>query len=174
MKRIVICSDGTWSAPDRELTTNVTRMARAVLPTASGGTAQVVFYDAGGGTEGHWVWRLLGAESGKQLEKNIRDCYRFLAHNYEEGDEIYLFGFSRGAYTLRSLAGMVRNVGVLRKPEARRFRNASRLYRRSDASPASREAAAFRAAHSREAAITFIGSGTWWGRWASRCGAWGS
>ena len=157
MKRIVICSDGTWSTPDREFPTNVTRLARAVLPTAPDGAAQVVFYDAGVGTEGSWAWRVLGAVSGKGLEKNIRDCYRFLVHNYEEGDEIYLFGFSRGAYTVRSLAGMVRNVGVLRKSEACQFRNAYRLYRRSDASPASREAAAFRAAHSREAAITFIG-----------------
>ena len=157
MKRIVICSDGTWSTPDRELPTNVTRMARAVLPTAPDGAAQVVFYDAGVGTEGSWLWRLLGGVSGRGLEKNIRDCYRFLVHNYEEGDEIYLFGFSRGAYTVRSLAGMVRNVGVLRKSDADQFRNAYRLYRRSDASPASSEAAAFRAAHSREAAITFIG-----------------
>ncbi len=157
MKRIVICSDGTWSTPDRELPTNVTRMARAVLPTAPDGAAQVVFYDAGVGTEGSWLWRLLGGVSGRGLEKNIRDCYRFLVHNYEEGDEIYLFGFSRGAYTVRSLAGMVRNVGVLRKSDADQFRNAYRLYRRSDASPASSEAAAFRAAHSREAEITFIG-----------------
>ena len=103
MKRIVICSDGTWNTPDLEAPTSVTRMARAVLPTAPGGTAQVVFYDAGVGTEGSRLWRLIGAISGKGLEKNIRDCYRFLVHNYEEGDEIYLFGFSRGAYTVRSL-----------------------------------------------------------------------
>ena len=157
MKRIVICSDGTWSTPDRELPTNATRMARAVLPTAPDGAAQVVFYDAGVGTEGSWPWQLLGAISGKGLEKNIRDCYRFLVHNCEDGDEIYLFGFSRGAYTVRSLAGMIRNAGVLRKSEADQFRNAYRLYRRPDAPPGSKDAVAFRAAHSRESAITFIG-----------------
>ncbi len=157
MKRIVICSDGTWGTPDQESPTNVTRMARAVLPTAPDGTVQVVFYDAGIGTEGSLLSRIVGGVSGKGIEKNIRDCYRFLVHNYEEGDEIYLFGFSRGAYTVRSLAGMVRNAGVLRKSEAERFQDAYRLYRRSDAAPGSSEAAEFRAAHSHEAMITFIG-----------------
>lgn len=157
MKRIVICSDGTWSTPDQESYTNVTRVARMVLPSAPDGTAQVVFYDAGVGTEGSWLWRLLGAVSGRGIEKNIRDCYRFLMHNYDEGDEIYLFGFSRGAYTVRSLAGMIRNVGVLRKCEAEKLGKAYRLYRRRDAAPGSEQAARFRAAHSREAAIAFIG-----------------
>ena len=158
MKRIVICSDGTWNTPDGAALTNVTRIARAVLPTAPDGTAQVVFYDAGVGTEGSRLWRLLGGVSGKGLEKNIRDCYRFLVHNYEEGDEIYLFGFSRGAYTVRSLAGMVRNCGVLKKQDAEeQFQNAYRLYRGRDAPPGSGEAAGFRAAYSREAEITFIG-----------------
>ena len=157
MKRIVICSDGTWNTPDTERPTNVTRIARAVLPCDPGGTVQVVFYDAGVGTEGPWFWRVLGGVSGKGIEKNIRDCYRFLMHNYEPGDEIYLFGFSRGAYTVRSLAGMIRNVGVLHKSAAERVGDACRLYRRRDAAPDSEEAAAFRAGHSREVAITFIG-----------------
>ena len=61
MKRIVICSDGTWGTPDQELPSNVTRLARAVLPTAPDGTAQVVFYDAGVGTEGSWFYRAVGA-----------------------------------------------------------------------------------------------------------------
>ena len=157
MKRLVICSDGTWNTPDAERPTNVTRVARAVLPCAPGGTAQVVFYDAGVGTEGPWTWRVLGGVSGKGIEKNIRDCYRFLVHNYEPGDEIYLFGFSRGAYTARSLAGMVRNIGILRKSESGRIQDAFQLYRRRDAKPDSPEAIAFRADFSREATITFIG-----------------
>ena len=156
MKRIVVCSDGTWSVPDKERPTNVTRMARAVAPTAPDGRVQVVFYDAGVGTEGLWS-RFAGGVSGKGIEKNIRDCYRFLMHNYEEGDEIYLFGYSRGAYTVRSLAGMVRNVGLLWKSEAGELGRAYQLYRRRDAGPSSEEARAFRAAHSQEAAITFIG-----------------
>ena len=118
MKRIVVCSDGTWGTPDQELPSNVTRLARAVLPTDPGGKTQVVFYDAGVGTEGFWLYRLVGAVSGRGIQKNIRDCYRFIMHNYEDGDEVYLFGFSRGAYTVRSLAGMIRNVGLLHKSDA--------------------------------------------------------
>ena len=157
MKRIVVCSDGTWGTPDQELPSNVTRLARAVLPTDPGGMAQVVFYDAGVGTEGSWPYRLVGAVSGRGIQKNIRDCYRFIMHNYDGGDEIYLFGFSRGAYTVRSLAGMIRNVGLPHKSEAEKLQQAYRLYRRSDAAPDSEEARGFRAAYSREVEIAFIG-----------------
>ena len=157
MKRIVICSDGTWQRPGQAVPTQVTRLARAVLPKAPDGTAQVVFYDAGVGTEGGWLYRVLGGVSGRGLEKNIRDCYRFLVHNYEDGDEIYLFGFSRGAYTVRSLAGLVRNCGVLKNPEAERLPEAYKMYRRTDAAPDSKGPQAFRACYSREAEITFIG-----------------
>lgn len=156
MKRIVICSDGTWQTPNQEDTTHVVEMARAVLPSASDGTPQVVFYDWGVGTES-WAIRLAGGISGKGIQRNIRDCYRFLMHNYEDGDEIYLFGFSRGAYTVRSLAGMIRNCGVLRKTEAARLEEAYSMYRRNDAAPNSDEAKRFRSACSREATITFIG-----------------
>ena len=157
MKRIIICSDGTWNTPDQESPSNVTEIARAVLPTGPDGTPQVVFYDAGVGTESSPLLRMLGGVSGKGIEKNIRDCYRFLMHNYEEGDEIYLFGFSREAYTVRSLVGMARNVGVLEKSEASRIPEAFRMYRRSDAKPRSEEATRFRDRYSREVTITFIG-----------------
>ena len=156
MKRIVICSDGTWQTPVQENTTHVIEMARAVLPTAPDGTVQVVFYDWGVGTES-WANRLAGGVSGKGIERNIRDCYRFLTHNYEDSDEIYLFGFSRGAYTVRSLAGLIRNCGVLRKAEAGRLSEAHDVYRRKDAAPDSPEAEGFRSAYSREATIAFIG-----------------
>ena len=156
MKRIVICSDGTWQTPRQEDTTHVLEMARAVLPAAADGTVQAVFYDWGVGTDG-LLHRVLGGISGQGIDRNIRDCYRFLVHNYEDGDEIYLFGFSRGAYTVRSLAGLVRNCGILRKDEAGRLSDAYRIYRRADAAPSSAEAKAFRAAYSREAMIAFIG-----------------
>ena len=117
MKRIVICSDGTWQTPNQDNATHVLEMARAVLPTARDGTTQVVFYDWGVGTD-NWLNRMVGGISGKGIDKNIRDCYRFLAYNYQDGDEIYLFGFSRGAYTVRSLAGLIRNCGILTKAKA--------------------------------------------------------
>ena len=78
-------------------------------------------------------------------------------HNYDDGDEIYLFGFSRGAYTVRSLAGMMRNVGLLRKSEADKLQDAFRLYHRPDAAPNSYEARLFRASYSHEVEVTFIG-----------------
>ena len=156
MKRIVICSDGTWQTPVQANTSHVIEMARAVLPAAPDGTVQVVFYDWGVGTES-WANRLAGGVGGKGIERNIRDCYRFLTHNYEDGDGIYLFGFSRGTYTVRSLAGLIRNCGVLRKAEAGRLSEAYRMYRRDDAAPGSEEAKAFRSAYSREATIEFIG-----------------
>ena len=117
MKRIVICSDGTWQTPRQANVTHVVEMARAVLPTAPDGTTQVVFYDASVGTEG-WINRLVGGISGKGIQQNIRDCYRSLIYNYEDGDEIYLFGFSRSAYTVRSLAGLICNCGMLTKAGA--------------------------------------------------------
>ncbi len=156
MKRVVICSDGTWQTPNQDNATHVLEMARAVLPTAPDGTTQVVFYDWGVGTD-NWLNRLVGGISGKGIDKNIRDCYRFLVHNYEDGDEIYLFGFSRGAYTVRSLAGLIRNCGILKKAKADKIDDAYALYRRRDADPKSKKAKKFRRKHSREATVRFIG-----------------
>ena len=155
-KRIVICCDGTWNRPEQPVPSNVVRTARAVLPTAPDGVAQVVFYDEGVGT-GNRIDRLLGGAFGDGLVKNIADGYRFLVHNYEEGDELFLFGFSRGAYTARSLAGLLRNAGLLHKAHADHFTAAFDLYRRQDAPPSSPEAQAFRAAHSREVGVHFLG-----------------
>ena len=85
MKRIIICCDGTRNKPDKKNPTNVIKLARAVLPTAPDGTSQIVFYDEGVGT-GPGLDHLLGGMFGSGLEKNIGDAYRFLIHNYEDGD----------------------------------------------------------------------------------------
>ena len=87
MKRLVVCSDGTWNSPEQKHPTNVLKMARMVTPSALDGTPQVVFYDQGVGT-GNWVDRWIGGITGKGLSKNIQDAYRFLMHNYEDGDEV--------------------------------------------------------------------------------------
>ena len=97
-KRLVICCDGTWNSPEQHHVTNVVRTARAVLPTDEAGTPQVVFYDWGIGS---YHDKLRGGMLGAGIDKNIQDAYRFLVHNYAAGDQIYLFGFSRGAYTAR-------------------------------------------------------------------------
>ena len=123
MKRIVICGDGTWNERDRldkrtgtRRPTNVTKMARAVRPRDDNGVSQVVYYHAGVGTGGP-LDSLTGGAFGEGMEQNIREMYRFIVYNYEPGDELFLFGFSRGAYTVRSLAGFLHFAGLVSKSE---------------------------------------------------------
>lgn len=155
MKRIVICCDGTWNDPEKRDITNVVKTARAVRPRTPDGTTQVVFYDWGVGT-GRRFDRITGGSIGKGLNRNIQDACRFLVHNYAPGDEIFFFGFSRGAYTARSAAGLVRNCGVLKKKHADMIPEAFELYR-SKSRPDSKKSGAFRREFSRETRIRFIG-----------------
>src|SRR5690606_3448985 len=99
MKRIVICCDGTWNTVDREdlEPSNVGRIARAIAPQDAGGIPQIVFYGAGVGTH-NFIDQITGGAFGVGISRNVRDAYRFIVHNYEEGDELYFFGFSRGAF----------------------------------------------------------------------------
>lgn len=136
MKRIVICSDGTWNKPEENLNedfpTNVLKFSRAVKPVDDQGLAQIVFYDWGIGSYHNSV---KGGAFGAGLDKNIKDAYRFIVHNYDEGDEIYFFGFSRGAYTVRSLAGFINNCSILKKKHANRINDAYDLYKNPDEKP---------------------------------------
>jgi len=132
-KRLIVCSDGTWNTPDQmddgEIRpSNVVKMARALAPQAPDGRAQVVYYDRGVGT-GFGLDRLTGGAFGRGLSENVEDAYRFLVDNYVEGDEIYFFGFSRGAFTVRSTGGLIRNCGLLKKIHAHKFPEAYALYR---------------------------------------------
>jgi len=123
MKRVIICADGPWNDRDqvdektkKRRPTNVTKVARAVLPRAKDGTDQVVYYHDGVGTGGG-MDKLTGGAFGHGMEDNIRNLYRFLVYNYEENDELHFFGFSRGAFTVRSLAGFMRKVGLIQKDD---------------------------------------------------------
>ena len=116
MKRLVICCDGTWNRPDNAHVTNIEKIARTVETDPVDGdppAQQMVLYLSGVGTSGYTVDRLLGGAFGFGLFDNMRSGYRFLALNYDPGDEIFVFGFSRGAYTARSLVGMIGRVGLL-------------------------------------------------------------
>jgi len=114
-KSLIICCDGTWNKPDQGGgPTNVTKMARAICPRSALDELQVVYYDEGVGT-GNTVDQALGGTVGIGLGSKVQQAYRFLALNYEIGDRILMFGFSRGAYTVRSLAALVSLVGLLRK-----------------------------------------------------------
>ena len=112
MKRIILCADGTWNSPpgvtDNSGGTNVWKLYCAVpdLPD------QLKFYDSGVGTAGNPIEHLTGGATGQGLLDKIQDLYSFLSHVYDPGDSIYLFGFSRGAYTARSLGGMIAGFGV--------------------------------------------------------------
>jgi len=119
MKNIIFCSDGTRNTPkDR---TNVFRVFR-MLETSD---TQVKAYDKGVGTKFGNVIR--GSAFGAGLFNNVLDGFRFLSDNYVEGDRIYLFGFSRGAYTVRSLASMVSLCGLAPAGSSRRV--VSRFWR---------------------------------------------
>jgi len=105
-KRIVFCFDGTWDAPLSN--TNVYLLYKALTVTSD----QVTYYDDGVGADVQGLDRLLDGAFGQGLLQKIMDGYTKIAHVYETGDQIFLFGFSRGAYTARSLAGMIANCGL--------------------------------------------------------------
>jgi uncharacterized protein (DUF2235 family) len=128
-KRLIVCCDGTWNWPDQNGNpTNVVKMTRAIRPAADDGTVQTVFYDTGVGT-GNRLDRIAGGMLGAGLAENVKQAYASLAYNYEPGDEVYFFGFSRGAFTVRSLGGLIGLVGILDKRHMDKFRHAWDYYR---------------------------------------------
>ena len=120
-KNIVICCDGTGNQVDSDQS-NVLKLYRTLKKNAR----QVVYYDPGVGTLGSiddWarvqgeVEKVLGLAFGYGLDRNVLDAYQFLVKNFRENDRICLFGFSRGAYTVRVLAGFINTVGLLREEQ---------------------------------------------------------
>lgn len=154
-KRLVVCCDGTWSTADQKSPTNVIRIALSIAPTDASGVAQRVYYHPGVGTSRRE--HLSGGAFGVGLSANVMDAYRFLVDNYDDGDELYFFGFSRGAYTARSVAGLVRKCGVLRRENAGRVEEAYRLYRSWATKPRGMASTLFRNAYSFEPGTRFIG-----------------
>jgi len=140
-KRIVVCSDGTWNDPEDENPTNVLRVARAIQPEDERRTQQVVFYDWGVGS---YYAKTRGGVSGLGIMKNIQDGYRFIVQNFDVGDEIFLFGFSRGAYTARALAGMLNKCGILKRKNAHLIPDAFSFYKQSRIKPGSPKARQWR------------------------------
>ena len=117
MKRIVLCFDGTWqSADDPASVSNVVRVAQAVLSVTPEGIQQTVYYQAGVGSNGG-LDRFLGGVFGVGLRNNVKRGLAYLSLNWndDDGDEIYIFGFSRGAYTARALAGVIGAIGGIPK-----------------------------------------------------------
>ncbi|WP_179381168.1 DUF2235 domain-containing protein [Jannaschia marina] len=135
MKRIVILCDGTWNAAEAAHPTNVVRLGQALSGTGGDGQVQVPVYIEGVGTGRRGVTRttravdrLLGGALGFGLIDNVVEAYRHLVFLYEPGDEIFVFGFSRGAFTARSLVGFLRFTGLLARSELQRLPEAVRRY----------------------------------------------
>ncbi|MFF5475890.1 DUF2235 domain-containing protein [Streptomyces sp. NPDC012935] len=154
-KRLVVCCDGTWNFADQPSKTNVAKVALSVRPGFAAGKEQRVHYHSGVGTRRRE--RLRGGAFGLGLSRNVVDAYRFLVETYEPDDELFLFGFSRGAFTARSLAGLVRNGGILRREHADRIPEAWALYRDRIEQPNGAAATLFRRSYARETEIRFIG-----------------
>ncbi|NKN34291.1 phospholipase effector Tle1 domain-containing protein [Marichromatium bheemlicum] len=143
MKRLIVCCDGTWQDLESDYPTNVVQLAQATQPRGGAPeTDQLVYYDEGLGAEGgvgmitRELTAVIGGAFGRGIDKNIMDAYRFLVLNYRAGDEIYLFGFSRGAYTVRSLAGFIGAAGLLQRQQLRHIREAYEFYRDPEADSA--------------------------------------
>ena len=157
-RRLVVLFDGTWNKP--ESNTNVERLRRLVAPRDAAGAEQLVEYIPGVGVAPGMA-HLLGGAFGYGLSGNVKDGYRWLCGQWQPGDEIWLFGFSRGAYTARSLGGMIRKCGLLRRDGGAiaddAVAAAYAFYRDTVVKPGDDAAAAWRAARSLETDIHFIG-----------------
>ena len=114
-KKIIICTDGTWNSPHGigafANDTNVRKIYCALAETPD----QMRYYDSGVGTDGTPIDHFTGGAMGEGLFEKVQDGYEFIAYVWDPGDEIYIFGFSRGAYTARSLGGMLAGFGVPNK-----------------------------------------------------------
>jgi uncharacterized protein (DUF2235 family) len=131
MKRLIVCCDGTWNDIDNQSReTNVFRIAKAIHGSQdTGGVLQIVLYLRGIGTSGLKAEIWIEGATGLGVDDNIRSAYMFIAQNYIPGDEIFLFGFSRGAYTARSLVGFLNACGILKRQNLADLPNAWVYYR---------------------------------------------
>jgi len=127
-KRIIVCCDGTWDngliANERWKYTNILKLARSINHVderSNPGIPQLVFYQSGIATEDYSILRTLDGAVGATLADKVQEAYGFLAHNYQPGDEICLFGFSRGAYTARMVAQFIGAIGILSRTDMDHF-----------------------------------------------------
>lgn len=166
MKRIVIFCDGTWNTPDKlengkYCQTNVVKMAGALCQSSADGTKQMLYYDTGIGSEGKLTKRIFDGATGYGISGKILQAYRFVIMNYDPGDELFLFGFSRGAFTVRSLSGLIRNSGILKIENLNLVDKAFSIYhsRKPAYQPREIEATLFRKTYAVEETtrIKFIG-----------------
>jgi len=129
MKRIIILIDGTWNEEGKGNDTNIAKLdpkykkagAPLIKPVSADNTVQMAFYHDGVGSDPDFVKHWLGGAIGIGLRKIVQDAYHTVATNYERGDEIYILGFSRGAYAARALAGLIGASGIQRSADPQGF-----------------------------------------------------
>lgn len=136
-KRIVVCCDGTWQdglvVNQRWKYTNILRLARVVNHSderLNPHIPQVVFYQSGVGTWGDRYIEALDGIVGASLADKVQEAYAFIAHNFRPGDELFLFGFSRGAYTARMVAELIGGIGVLDRTDMDHFADIFTAYQK--------------------------------------------
>ncbi|HEX7035320.1 MAG TPA: DUF2235 domain-containing protein [Pseudomonadales bacterium] len=115
-KNILLFSDGTGNSAAKLFKTNVWRLYQAVdtkIPPREGQPLQIACYDDGIGTSSFKPLALLGGVFGVGLKRNVLELYEFVCRSYEPGDRIYAFGFSRGAFTIRVLVGLLTTIGLI-------------------------------------------------------------
>jgi len=157
-KNIIICCDGTGNEYGNK-NTNVVKLFDIIEKIPG---KQIAYYDPGVGTLSapgvftipmKFISKLSGLAFGYGITRNIEDAYEYLMDKYEEGDYVYLFGFSRGAFTVRALAGMLHKCGLLEKGSNNLIPYASRMYRYGS----NDIAAGFKRTFSRECKPHFVG-----------------
>jgi uncharacterized protein (DUF2235 family) len=130
-KRLVVCADGTWNReppPPGAGASNAARIARALRPAGSDGVPQVVYYQEGVGNRG-FLDEYVGGYAGFGVDLKIRDAYLFLAANYAPGDDIFLFGISRGGFVALAVSRLLGRFGLPPKSELDRWPKIWRAYR---------------------------------------------
>jgi uncharacterized protein (DUF2235 family) len=162
LKNIVVCCDGTGNEfRESRRNTNVVKLFEVIVKTP---TRQIAYYDPGVGTmslpgfvtwAGKWTSIVMGLAFGYGITRNIEDAYSYLMARHVAGDRLYIFGFSRGAFTARALAGMLHVCGLLEKGSDNLIPYASKVYMRARREP--RIAADFKKTFSRECKPHFIG-----------------
>ncbi|WP_300074467.1 DUF2235 domain-containing protein [uncultured Ruegeria sp.] len=119
MTNLIVCCDGTWNTPEQEdngqlAPTNVFKLHGALADLDSNGAPQLSYYREGVGTSGNAIKRLLGGSLGVGLSNDIKSAYKWMCDNYDPAtSRVFLFGFSRGAFAVRSLAGLIGRYGIL-------------------------------------------------------------
>ena len=151
-KNIVVFSDGTGQEGGKGANTNIYKLFNIIEDRTS---RQISFYDPGLGTG----WRKLsGNVSGAGITKNILECYTFIFENFEAGDQIYLFGFSRGAATVRSLTSFIHYFGIIPKSRPELIKQAYKIYQCENESERKTKADEFVSKHhTMWARIKFLG-----------------